>query len=663
MKFKLTFVIIFFAVIALAAGLLFPTSLDVVTIYRNSFLYGKALEQLDALGHQREGDPRVDLARARVLYMSGRYDPAIAVLAQVTQYDPQNRQAWWRLAEVYRTVQLPVEAIAALEQVVVIAPADSQALYLLDDYYRWFQLTDKAVATLDAIVDLFPSDYNSFERLVDLHLRTGDSDAAARVLRRMATIFPDREGALEDLAFVYLSQRDGRAVALFEELYAKNPDRDNIADDLLQALTVAGASQRALSVLAEHYEPRLEPGPYQARLAQLHWNLGDPGEAIEAFERAEALTPDITHREALVDLYGSVEQFDDAADMAHRLVEEWPDHPRYWEQWTDFLAAATRKQELVTALQRYVGRWPKDPDGWLELADAYQWVEDLAAERTSVDRLLQLRPGETKHLQRRARILADLGDHRAAAAQYMELLKEEPECEPCFDGLLGASEQLMPGGEPTRQAAMLWRLRPGHRAAGLLHARRLDEMGMGESADAVYAQLAGEMADPVSLADLGQRILAADRPEAARPYFAASLAGDPEQPTALSGLASIAAGNSPDTALKLLGRLQQLSPTDPDVVYRMGLAHEALKDTVAMVEAYTTVMRLAPRHDGSVYGMRRQAHAMQRLGKEQSAIALLDSAITRHPQALSLVNDYAEILILRGQHTAALRRLAQIGLP
>ena len=329
MRFNYLYVLVFFGAVVLAALTLFPTSLDVVTMYRQSFLYGTALEALEAID-DADDSGRFGLERARVLFLVGRYDDAVEALVRVTTNHPQDPNGWRQLAQTYRAIQQPRRVIETLEQLTQVAPADSEALHLLDEYYRWFQMPDKAVANLRALVQHSPRNYDNYEKLVDLYMRTGRSEDASGLLASMAEVFPDSSEAMSDLGQVYLSQKDKRAVPVYEGLHRRFPDRADYADGLCSALIVAGQRRRALELFETFYRPRLEPVAYQSRLARTYIYLAEKGNAMAALERRLELSSHAEDRVLLAQLYAELGNYPQAAHHAGVLVQEVPQRRNYW---------------------------------------------------------------------------------------------------------------------------------------------------------------------------------------------------------------------------------------------------------------------------------------------------------------------------------------------
>lgn len=662
MKLNYLYALLFFATILLGAALLFPTDLDVVLLYRNSYLYGTALSLLDELDKTNPEDERVILEQARVFYMVGRYERSVELLEELTARQSGDPEVWRQLGQAYRTLQQHRPAITAYEQLLASAPADSEALYLLEEYYRWFQFGDERAANLANIVAYYPRDFYSHEKLIDLYLRMGRGDDAVGAIEHTATTFPDSTDIQAELGQIYLSQRDERALSVFAALHEKYPEREDYFNGLISGLIIAEKREEALDRFAQFFRPRLEEGDYYQRLGQLYLYFNDAEQAIQTLEDKLAIAPTFDTRLQLIDIYARLGRYDRAVDHARQLIGENPERTDFWQTYVDYLATAEYREELVEALERYTATWPDDLRMLRELADAYEWVEDYRSALPVSRRLFAAEPQRDEHRDRLARLLNDLGDHAEAAPHYAWLLDRFPASTPYRQGLLLAVEGMPPGPQALAYARQLYEAAgPELAAGGVLLARLYERQQQPDSSDPIYAELSRAHPDSAGLhAAIGQLLLEGRRLEEARAYFARSMELVPSD-DALSGLAAVAYEQNPPDALDLLLRLENRRPDDPDIAYRLGLTYEALADTVNMVSHYRRLLQLvADLEQEDLYSLRRKVHALFRTGDDRQAEELLLQGRTRYPQEVDLINDYAEILMARGEHERALAILREV---
>jgi len=650
MRLNYLYVLLFFGILALGALILFPTSLDVVTLYRNSYLYGTALRLLDELEKQNPEDEGVALEQARVLYLVGRYEKAIEILEQLTTNRPDDGQAWRQLAQTYRTVQQHRLAASAYEHLLASTPADSQALYLLEEYYRWFQQPDKRAANLKILVDAFPEDFYSREKLADLYMRMGRAEEAVETIERTARAFPDSATIQTELGQIYLARRDERALPIYLTLHERFPERQDYFDGLISAMITADRRDEVLARFEAFYTPRLNRGEYARRLGQLYLYLGDSEQAIVQLETSLEISPTIDIRLQLIDLYDRTRRYDRTVDHARQLVRQQPERADFWEIYTDYLATAEYREELVDALERYTARWPNNPRMLGELADAYEWLEDYPSVLPIAQRLFRTTSGEEVNRARLARTYYALGDYDQAAAHFDDLLRRHPGSLEYRQGMWLALEQLPADARTFSFARRLYRLTgPEHSEVGLLLARLHESREQQHSAELIYAALSRVHPDSVALhIRIGNQLLEAHHLELARAYFLRALDLAPISDDALSGLAAVAYEQNAPDALEHLKNLEQRRPERArDLVSRARatrLRAQAYLAKEAWTEAERQLTALNQRFPEDRFVLSDLATACQRLGQIDRADGIYRQLIKLYPETPSYRRDRIYLL-------------------
>jgi len=669
MKLNFWHVALFFAVVALAAVLLFPTSFDVVSIYRNSLLFDSALGALEEMEARHPADRRVALERARVLFLTGAYQDAARLLEEITAQHPDFPDGWRERAKVYRAMLQHRQAEAALEQLLRVAPEDSAALSQLDEYYQWFQEPDRAVANLRAIVEQQPRNYHRHGDLVDVLLRAGDGDGAVAALRDMARQFPDSLEVREYLGDVLLARRDTAAIEVFAQLHEEHSERRDLFDRLCSALIVAGRREETLRRFEEFYGHLLPAPTYHRQRGQIYLYLADLPGAIAELERAASLGQDPAVWRQLAELEARRSRYSRSAYWAAQLVASDSANVGYWRLHADLLMAAGAKRQVVQVFEAAAARWPGDVELTVALADAYDWVEDYRRELQVTRGLVASQPRSARHRSRLARVLASLGRPLEAAPIYAGLLAGDPGSEAYREGLLRAARDAS-DSEADDARLLGWARQvydcspPGAVAPALLLADRFLRVGHAAAAEEVLARLAGRHRSDARLhARIGERLAAAHR-RSAPAYFRRALDLDPREPTALSGLAGLLVAEAPGQAAALLERLAALRPGDVDVAYRAGLARDAAGDSSAAAPHFLRVVaQTSSQLPATAYEAQRRGHALWRTGRGAEALDLLAAARQQHARDAALTTDYAELLIWRGAYEEALVVLEEVPPP
>ena len=663
MRLKLLSVLLFFATVIAVALLLFPTRMDMVILYRNSYFYDKALELLDEQEEKHPEDRRIYLERARTFYLTGRYEQAVDILQGYTSTHPDDPEGWRVLAQNNLVLQRRGRAAAAYEHLLASAPGDPEAFDWLEIHYRLNQQGERRAENLEQLLASVPDNFYVHEKLIDLYMRMGRPDDARQAIERAARTFPDSAYIQEQLGQFYLSQRDAQALSIFAALHEEYPDEEAYLSGLVNALILAEQGEEALARFQEFYRPRLGEAEYYQRLGLLHTYLSDTERALEAFEKQLAIDPSVDTRLQVINLLAGTEQYDLALAQVRLLVEETPDWPEFWKIYVDYLAAAENKHELIDVLERYTKRWPEDLRMWEALTDAYEWIDDSGAALPVARRLFRLEPGRAEHRERLARLLLARDHHRDAAHHYARLLRRRPGSETSRLGLLFAVESIPPDTVALVYARQLYQAAgPEPAEVALLLGRLYEIHDQPDRAERVYATLNRAYPDSAAVSRrIGQQLLDADHLETARGYFLRTLELAPDDTVALSGLAVIAYEQNPPAALPYLQNLERRDPGDIETLYRLGLVYEALDDTTRMIDYYQRMLgRIRDLQRDDLLFMRQKAHALFRTGSPSPARQLLDQARQQYPKALELANDYAEILIAQRQYGRALEVLSEV---
>ena len=665
MRYNYVYLAAFFVAVALVAYLIFPGQFDMVTMYRNSYLYNQALALLDKLEAQRPQTTRIDLERGHVLYLAGRYEEAARLLERVAAREPNNVAAWRRLAAAYRVLQRPKDAMVAFERIAEHAPADREALYLLDEYYRWFQMPKKAIANLQALTRHYPRDRYNWEKLYDLYLRTNQLEGAIRALEGAVEQFPDNLEERAELGRLFLIRRDPGAVQVFEALHLEVPESDEIAEDLVNALVITGRPDRAVEIFTAHYQDRSDPATYHERLADLYASMDRPAQAARALEQKLNLSPSEETRLAVATFYQDAEEYGLALSHVRILLESNPQEQEFWQICVELLQTLEMKDDLVVTLERYVEQWPEDWAKVYELADAYNWIEAYQEEAVVLERLIRAFPGRNDYRRRLAEGYYARRDYRKAAEQLARLVRARPDVTEYRALLLAVVQDLGTVRPALKYARMLYEAEGGgtETEAGLILIRLHGERGEHAEADRIGRELIRRHPENVDLRVwVGRLAYDQGRTEEARANLRAAVEMAPEHPDALAGIADILGDDRPQEALAYLSRLYAVDPERPETAYRIGSVHESLADTARAAEFYRRFLELAPRSDRTdVYFWRQRAHALYRTGSTPEALDLLDDARERHPADLELVNDTAEILIHLKRYDQAMSLLSQLG--
>jgi tetratricopeptide (TPR) repeat protein len=629
MNFNYIYVTVFSVFIILAAYLILPTRFDAAVIFRKSSIYDNAVEVLEKMEREQPGQDRVFRELIENLYQSGRYVEAAGRLENYLEDKPDKTEFIRQLALIYSSMQLPEKSIEAYERLLLAVPADSEALYSLNDYYWFLQMDDKAIRNLETIVELFPDDLVNRDALTELFIQTGRREQAIQMLKQTIRSTPKNLDASLGLAEIYVYSNDPNALDFLEKFHLGYPDREDIFDLLIIAMSNFGRVSEVPERFYRYYNDRLKPEEYFQRFSLILQGIPDTRNVIRLLEEQLKTAPMERVRFLLASFYQSEEMYEEAVPQMRLLIEEKPRNQAYWRLYLYLLWEEQYKHELVAGLEEYLSLWPDDLERQLQLAEAYDWVERYTEERNLLVRLINRYPANLEYRKLLARAYLNLGDYRRAAEQYNYMLSLHPDSAEYRAALLTALKA-MPTGS----------LYPGY-VQSLFRASQVNDSESALLMAELYAQ--------------------SDSMAQAESYYRRALVIEPTNTRALMGLVEIIIEDRPGEALGYLAILEKKNQGDYQVVYRTARIYDLLSNPEEAAGHYRRFLELVrDREARDSYFIRQKAWALSRTGEEDGALELLRQGREMFADDVEMVNDYAEMLIERKQYDEAMRELDRI---
>ena len=195
------------------------------------------------------------------------------------------------------------------------------------------------------------------------------------------------------------SGESAKAAEVWERMVALAPDDLEVRRRLVQSCADAGQPElaiRHLEFLATHAEPSGRAKALQA-IASLHSAAGRTGDAMQALERAVRGTAPGNWLRA--EILGQIIRLAQRTHAEDVLEKKW-------------LAQAAEN--------------PRDLGGYLQLVEFYGRVGNAEQERAWLEKVTVLVPGNAGHALRLARLLAQMDQLDAAAAQFDKVIAAQP---------------------------------------------------------------------------------------------------------------------------------------------------------------------------------------------------------------------------------------------
>jgi tetratricopeptide (TPR) repeat protein len=275
--------------------------------------------------------------------------------------------------------------------------------------------------------------------ILGLLLRKAGRDDEARAAFEGAAK-ADAASALPPLALGRMELERARpreAAAFFEKALAILPKDDARAQDTLMQLGSAWSAAGENAKAAEAWERMVALAPddleVRRRLAQAGADAGQPELALkhleflaqhaEPSERAKAL-------QHMAALHSAAGRTDDAMQALERAVRGTA--PGNWLR-AELLGQIIRIARRTHAENALEKKWlaeveanPRDLGGYLKLVEFYDCIGNPEQQRAWLEKITTLAPGNADYALRLARLLAQMDQLDAAAAQFDKVLAAQP---------------------------------------------------------------------------------------------------------------------------------------------------------------------------------------------------------------------------------------------
>jgi len=369
---------------------------------------------------------------ARMLLADGNREGAVKAYRNAIDFDPDDENLRFELAELYIALDQFEEAVRVIEDVLLRNPDSVKANLTLANAYFSGQQPDKAIPYFRRVLELDPEKEKMRLHLAIALVRVGDVDLASEELKKLLKSDPDSKPARLAMARLYRETGLNQlAVEQYRDLISRNPDMDQAYLELGLLFEELKEWQNALDVFTEVLEQRPLDFTLRHHLSRVYVGMKRYDDALEELNIIVELKPeDLDARRKIGLIFLEQERWSDAISAFKELLDLKPDldPARYY-----LGTAYERKSEWELALQAFlaIGRDSALYD------DAVSHIGYIYLETERVDEAIKLLEARMAEGQPRSQVfnyLASLymanGQHENALATVehgIELYREDVE--------------------------------------------------------------------------------------------------------------------------------------------------------------------------------------------------------------------------------------------
>ncbi len=265
--------------------------------------------------------------RARMLLADNDHEAAVEAYRSAIDYDPDDEDLRFELAEIYIAIEQSEEAIRMIEDVLLRNPDSVKANLTLGNAYFSNRQPDKAIPYFRHVLELDPGNEQIRLHLAIALVRIGDVDLASEELKQLLKLYPDsRPGRL---AMARLYRETGLsllAVEQYRDLIHRNPDMDQAYLELGLLFEELKEWQNALDVFTEVLEQRPLDFTLRHHLSRVYVGMKRYDDALEELNIIVELKPeDLEARRKIGLIFLEQDRWDDAVSTFKELLELKPD--------------------------------------------------------------------------------------------------------------------------------------------------------------------------------------------------------------------------------------------------------------------------------------------------------------------------------------------------
>jgi tetratricopeptide (TPR) repeat protein len=229
---------------------------------------------------------QIDLLEAEITNNAEKY---ISTIEEWVKKYPEDREAHYTLATLYRGWNNQEKAIIHLHKTIEIDPKYATAYNLLGYSYANLGLYEKATAAITEYQKISPNIANPFDSMGEIHYMFGEFKNAEKQFKKALNINEDFNHSIQMLGLVYMNTgKFKKAFRYFEKLLEKSDNRYQKAE-AYNMLAITHLKTENNDKVLENFHKSLDENIYNfnpiAIIHHIHSTMGDTLTAQEELEK------------------------------------------------------------------------------------------------------------------------------------------------------------------------------------------------------------------------------------------------------------------------------------------------------------------------------------------------------------------------------------------
>lgn len=354
----------------------------------------KSLNRIIELKPNSKEGHSAKIMLAKMAFQEKDTELAQNLVKQVLSDDPHNLEGLLMKARMDMQKGLYDEAITNLRVVLRDYSNSDEAMVLIAQAYQRTTSPELAEEHFRKALSINPANFDALIPVASNMIKNKDIGRAEELLQKALAIKPDHPGALQALAEVRIMKKDWVGSQKVADLIASKPKG-------------AGYSKFIGGKISE------EQGLYK--------------EAIGQYKEALVISPDISN--ALLGIASSYEKLNQIKEVYPYLDEFIVAHPNDAYPWLlkgQLLAKEKRTDDALKLLTEAIGKWPKTPEIYEEIARIYIEKKDNDKAIAVINQGLEAMPDQIRLSMFLASAYEQSGDYENALKSYEALIEKNP---------------------------------------------------------------------------------------------------------------------------------------------------------------------------------------------------------------------------------------------